>query len=90
MTTAVITVGIDPTVEIGPVTVAWHGLTIAVGRFVEFFARSYSPDLALGLEVAQWTSLALLAFAAAGAWLTLRRRPAARGRSAASRPAPPR
>ena len=28
---AVITIGIDPTIEIGPVTLAWHGLTIAIG-----------------------------------------------------------
>jgi hypothetical protein len=26
-----ITIGIDPTIEFGPITVAWHGLTIAVG-----------------------------------------------------------
>jgi prolipoprotein diacylglyceryltransferase len=46
----------------------------AVGRFFEFFLRSDSADLALGLEIAQWTSLALLAVAGAGAWLTLRPR----------------
>ena len=28
------------------------------GRFIEFFARSDSPDLALGLSNAQWTSSA--------------------------------
>lgn len=28
---AVITIGIDPTIELGPVTLAWHGLTIAIG-----------------------------------------------------------
>jgi phosphatidylglycerol---prolipoprotein diacylglyceryl transferase len=28
---SVITIGIDPTIEIGPLTLAWHGLTIAVG-----------------------------------------------------------
>jgi phosphatidylglycerol:prolipoprotein diacylglycerol transferase len=31
MTSAVIRIGIDPTIEIRPVTVAWHGLTIALG-----------------------------------------------------------
>ena len=31
---SVITIGIDPTIEIGPVTVAWHGLTIAIGIVV--------------------------------------------------------
>ena len=29
-----ITIGIDPTIEIGPVTLAWHGLTMAVGILV--------------------------------------------------------
>ena len=28
---AVITIGIDPTIELGPITLAWHGLTIAIG-----------------------------------------------------------
>ena len=37
----------------------------AVGRFFEFFLRSDSPALALGLSNAQWTSLALLAVAIA-------------------------
>jgi prolipoprotein diacylglyceryltransferase len=46
----------------------------AVGRFFEFFVRSDSDDLALGLEIAQWTSLLLLAVVAVGAWLTLDRR----------------
>lgn len=32
--TATITIGIDPTIEIGAVTVAWHGLMIAVGILV--------------------------------------------------------
>ena len=31
---SVITIGIDPTIELGPVTVAWHGLTIAIGILV--------------------------------------------------------
>jgi hypothetical protein len=33
----------------------------AAERFVEFFLRSDSDKVALGLEVAQWTSLGLLA-----------------------------
>jgi phosphatidylglycerol:prolipoprotein diacylglycerol transferase len=28
---AVITVGIDPDIHLGPVTLAWHGITIALG-----------------------------------------------------------
>jgi phosphatidylglycerol---prolipoprotein diacylglyceryl transferase len=33
-TLSVITIGIDPTIELGPATVAWHGLTIAIGIVV--------------------------------------------------------
>jgi prolipoprotein diacylglyceryltransferase len=32
--TSVITIDIDPTIEIGPITVAWHGLTIVIGILV--------------------------------------------------------
>jgi phosphatidylglycerol---prolipoprotein diacylglyceryl transferase len=64
-----------------PLALMWLVMALlALGRFFEFFLRSDSADLALGLEIAQWTSLALLAVAAAGAWLTLRRRPAPRAR----------
>jgi phosphatidylglycerol:prolipoprotein diacylglycerol transferase len=45
----------------------------SLGRFFEFFARSDSPELALGLNNAQWTSLGLLAFTLAGWWLTIAR-----------------
>lgn len=38
----------------------------AVGRFFEFFVRSDSPGLALGLSNAQWTSVALLVIAVVG------------------------
>jgi phosphatidylglycerol:prolipoprotein diacylglycerol transferase len=56
-----------------PLAVTWLVLALlAVGRFFEFFLRSDSADFALGLEIAQWTSLVLLAVAAVGAWLTLR------------------
>lgn len=44
----------------------------AVGRFLEFFARSDSPSLALGLNNAQWTSLALLAAVLLGRRFTRR------------------
>lgn len=46
---------------------------LSLGRFIEFFARSDSATVALGLEAAQWTSLLLLIAAGAGAWITLRR-----------------
>jgi phosphatidylglycerol:prolipoprotein diacylglycerol transferase len=45
----------------------------AFGRFFEFFARSDSPELALGLNNAQWTSLAMLVIAVGGWWLTFGR-----------------
>ena len=48
---------------------AWLVLgSFAVGRFFEFFLRSDSPQLALGLNNAQWTSLLMLAAVATG-WL---------------------
>lgn len=57
-----------------PFAMIWTVLAlIAIGRFLEFFVRSDSDTLALGLETAQWTSLALLAIAAVGAWWTLGR-----------------
>jgi phosphatidylglycerol:prolipoprotein diacylglycerol transferase len=60
-----------------PLALMWLMLVLlALGRFFEFFLRSDSADLALGLETAQWTSVLILAIAAAGAWLTLRRQPA--------------
>lgn len=31
---SVITVGIDPTIELGPLTFAWHGLTMAIGILI--------------------------------------------------------
>ena len=38
---SVITIGIDPTIEVGPITVAWHGLMIAVGIVVGGLAAAY-------------------------------------------------
>jgi phosphatidylglycerol:prolipoprotein diacylglycerol transferase len=58
-----------------PTAMTWLVIALlAAGRFVEFFMRSDSDKVALGLEVAQWTSLGLLIVAALGAWLTLARR----------------
>lgn len=40
-----ITINIDPTIELGPLTLAWHGLTIALGLFVgAFLATAYARD----------------------------------------------
>lgn len=47
---------------------------LSLGRFVEFFARSDSQMIALGLETAQWTSLLLVIAACVGCWVTLRPR----------------
>ena len=58
-----------------PTAMTWLVIALlAAGRFVEFFARSDSTRAALGLEIAQWTSLGLVAIAGLGAWLTLGRR----------------
>ena len=75
-----------------PLALMWLVVALlAVGRFFEFFLRSDSADLALGLEIAQWTSLVLVAVAAAGAWLSVgggraigRRRPEPAGESRAA------
>jgi phosphatidylglycerol:prolipoprotein diacylglycerol transferase len=59
-----------------PTSAMWTVIgLLAAGRFIEFFVRSDSQTIALGLETAQWTSLFLMLVAAAGAWLSLRPRP---------------
>jgi len=61
-----------------PGDLAWLVLGLfAAGRFFEFFLRGDSPQLALGLSNAQWTSVALLAIVAIGRTLTKRRHDAA-------------
>lgn len=56
-----------------PGDLAWLVLGLfAAGRFFEFFLRGDSPELALGLNNAQWTSLALLAVVIAGRAVTRR------------------
>jgi len=53
----VITVGIDPTIELGPLTLAWHGLTTAAGvvagvRLTALHARERKlPDMSGNLAV---------------------------------------
>jgi phosphatidylglycerol---prolipoprotein diacylglyceryl transferase len=62
-----------------PTAMTWLVVALlSVGRFAEFFARSDSETVALGLEAAQWTSLLLLVAAGVGAWMTLRRQGGAR------------
>ena len=59
-----------------PTAMIWLVIALlALGRFVEFFARSDSATVALGLETAQWVSVALIVLAAAGAWFTRGHRP---------------
>ena len=56
-----------------PLMMVWLVVGLfATGRFVEFFFRSDSDVVALGLSSAQWTSLVTLAFAVAGAGVTWR------------------
>jgi len=57
-----------------PGDLAWAVVGLfAFGRFFEFFLRSDSPELALGLSNAQWTSVALLAAAVIGRTIAVRR-----------------
>lgn len=57
-----------------PGDLAWLVLGLfAAGRFFEFFLRGDSPQLALGLNNAQWTSLVLLIVVIAGRAFTVRR-----------------
>lgn len=57
-----------------PTTLTWTVLALlAAGRFLEFFFRSDSDELALGLVTAQWTSVGLLIVAVIGMVLTTRR-----------------
>ena len=57
----------------------------AVGRFFEFFVRSDSPGLALGLDNAQWTSIVLLVLVVVGWWATVVRSPRVRDSDASKR-----
>jgi phosphatidylglycerol---prolipoprotein diacylglyceryl transferase len=54
-----------------PTAMIWLVIALmALGRFVEIFVRSDSATSALGLETAQWTSIALIVVAVGGAWAT--------------------
>lgn len=70
-----------------PLDLVWLVLALfAAGRFAEFFVRSDSPGLELGLDNAQWTSVGLLAIAAIGWWLTRGRARRASTASAVEQP----
>lgn len=61
-----------------PLAMVWLVVGLmAAGRFVEFFVRSDSDTVALGLETAQWTSIVLMFIATVGLLVSsrCRRRP---------------
>ncbi len=65
---AVITIGIDPTIELGPVTLAWHGITIAIGILVGgFIARREARRRGLEIEPLETMALILIGAALVGA-----------------------
>lgn len=48
---AVITIGIDPTIQLGPITLAWHGLMIAIGILVGGLAAGrYAREYGLSTD----------------------------------------
>ena len=51
-TLLVIEVGIDPTIELGPITLAWHGIMIAVGIVVAglLVARPFVREVGLSVD----------------------------------------
>ncbi len=54
-----ISIGIDPTIELGPITLAWHGITIAAGIVIGgLAARRYAGEL--GLDIDRLTTLGVL------------------------------
>jgi phosphatidylglycerol:prolipoprotein diacylglycerol transferase len=66
-----------------PTSMLWAVVGIyGAGRFLMFFAREDSDEVLIGLSSAQVTSIALMAIAAAGAWIA--NRDMSRRRSTAS------
>ncbi len=61
-----ITIGIDPTVEIGPVTVTWHGLMIAIGILV---GAAFAGRIARKWQMPSEPTFTIAALAAAGGLL---------------------
>lgn len=51
MSTAVITIGIDPYIHLGPLSIAWHGVTIAIGIAVgALFAARFARERGISVE----------------------------------------
>lgn len=67
---SVIEIGIDPTIELGPVSLAWHGITIALGIIIGGLATArYARERGLDLERLSTLGLMLVAFGLLGARL---------------------
>lgn len=65
---SVIEIGIDPTIELGPVTLAWHGITIALGIVVGGVATArYARERGLDLERLSTLGLLLVVCGIVGA-----------------------
>src|SRR6266571_3694816 len=63
MSLATITINVDPSFHLGPVTVAWHGLMIAVGIVVGgWLAMRYAEELGLSRDTV-FNLIAILALA---------------------------
>ena len=57
---AVITIGLDPYLQLGPLTVAWHGLTIAIGVLIGAWVAGRVAQ-SRGMPAEPMTTVALLA-----------------------------
>jgi phosphatidylglycerol:prolipoprotein diacylglycerol transferase len=64
---ATITIGIDPMIHIGPVTLAWHGITIAIGILIGGLAAgSYARERGLAPDPLYTTGVILVVGALVG------------------------
>ena len=64
---SVITIGIDPTIELGPLTLAWHGITIALGILIGGLAAGSETRLrGLDTQPLQGIGMILVASALVG------------------------
>ncbi len=67
---SVIEIGIDPTIELGPVTLAWHGITIALGIVIGGLVTArYARERRLDLERLSTLGLLLVVCGMVGARL---------------------
>lgn len=63
MTLAAITIDMSPTLELGPLTIAWHGLMIAFGiGLASLLARRYADEHALDHDEL-WSTIGVAVFA---------------------------